>query len=160
MTPNEKTKVLIEALPYIERYHNKTVVIKLGGNAMSEIRNATEDIAFLKRIGIKEIDKELKKLGIAPKFINGLRYTDEKIIKAVEKIFQRINKRIVGKLKSKGVKTISAVNCIDVRQKSKDLGLVGEITKIDKDKLLKHLASGYVPVISPIGIGKQNQRYK
>jgi len=168
MTPNEKTKVLIEALPYIERYHNKTVVIKLGGNAMSEIRNATEDIAFLKRIGIKvvvvhgggpEIDKELKKLGIAPKFINGLRYTDEKIIKAVEKIFQRINKRIVGKLKSKGVKTISAVNCIDVRQKSKDLGLVGEITKIDKDKLLKHLASGYVPVISPIGIGKQNQRY-
>ena len=168
MTPNEKTKVLIEALPYIERYHNKTVVIKLGGNAMSEIRNATEDIAFLKRIGIKvvvvhgggpEIDKELKKLGIAPKFINGLRYRDEKIIKAVEKIFQRINKRIVGKLKSKGVKTISAVNCIDVRQKSKDLGLVGEITKIDKDKLLKHLASGYVPVISPIGIGKQNQRY-
>ena len=168
MTPNEKTKVLIEALPYIERYHNKTVVIKLGGNAMSEIRNATEDIAFLKRIGIKvvvvhgggpEIDKELKKLGIAPKFINGLRYTDEKIIKAVEKIFQRINKRIVGKLKSKGVKTISAVNCIDVRQKSKDLGLVGEITKIVKDKLLKHLASGYVPVISPIGIGKQNQRY-
>src|SRR3989338_1272394 len=168
MTPNEKTKVLIEALPYIERYHNKTVVIKLGGNAMSEIRNATEDIAFLKRIGIKvvvvhgggpEIDKELKKLGIAPKFINGLRYTDEKIIKAVEKIFQRINKRIVGKLKSNGVKTISAVNCIDVRQKSKDLGLVGEITKIDKDKLLKHLASGYVPVISPIGIGKQNQRY-
>ena len=82
MTPNEKTKALIEALPYIERYHNKTVVIKLGGNAMSEIKNAAEDIAFLKRMGINvvvvhgggpEIDKELKKMGIIPKFIGGLR---------------------------------------------------------------------------------------
>ena len=70
MTPNEKTKVLIEALPYIERYDNKIVVIKLGGNAMSEIKNAAEDIAFLKRMGINgvvghgggpEIDRELKK---------------------------------------------------------------------------------------------------
>ena len=168
MNANEKTRILIEALPYIKRYDGKIVIIKLGGNAMNVINNATEDIAFLKRMGIKvvvvhgggpEIDKELKKMGIIPKFINGLRYTDEKSIKAVEKVFHRINKRIVNRLKSKGVKAVSAINCINVKQKSKELGLVGEITKVDKHKLLKHLDSGYVPVTSPLGIGKENQKY-
>lgn len=168
MTPNEKTKVLIEALPYIERYDNKIVVIKLGGNAMPEIKNAAEDIAFLKRMGIRvvvvhggspEIDRELKKMGIAPKFINGLRYTDEKIIKAVEKVFRRVNKRITKMLKSKGVKAIDAVNCTNARQKSKDLGLVGEITQVDRQKLVKYLDSDCVPVVSPMGIGKNSQKY-
>lgn len=168
MNANEKTRILTEALPYIKRYDNKIVVIKLGGNAMNEINNATEDIAFLKRMGIKivvvhgggpEIDKELKKMNIIPKFINGLRYTDEQVIKTVEKVFHRINKRIVGRLKSKSVKAIGATNCINVKQKSKELDLVGEITKIDRHKLLKYLDSGHVPVISPIGIGKENQKY-
>lgn len=168
MTPNEKTKVLIEALPYIEKYDNKIVVIKLGGNAMPEIKNAAEDIAFLKRTGIKvvvvhgggpEIDRELKKNGMTPKFINGLRYTDEKIIKAVEKVFHRINKKVVYRLKSKRVKAIDAINCIKARQKSQELGLVGEITKVDRQKLAKHLDSDHVPVISPIGIGANNKKY-
>mgnify|MGYP001578576835 CR=1 FL=1 len=168
MTPNEKTKVLIEALPYIEKYDNKTVVIKLGGNAMPEIKNATEDIAFLNRMGIKvavvhgggpEIDKELKKMGIIPKFINGLRCTDEKVIKAVEKVFRRINKRITRMLKQKGVKAIDAMSCIKARQKSQELGLVGEITSVDKKKLARCLDSGHVPVISPIGIGQNSQKY-
>lgn len=168
MTPNEKTKVLIEALPYIERYHNKTVVIKLGGNAMSETKNAAEDIAFLKRMGINvvvvhgggpEIDKELKKMNITPKFINGLRYTDEKVIKAVEKVFHRINKRVTKRLKSKGVKAIDAIGCIKAKQKSQELGLVGEITKIDKQKLTKYLDLDYVPVVSPLCIGKNHQKY-
>ena len=168
MTPNEKTRVLIEALPYIERYNNKIVVIKLGGNAMSEIKNAAEDIAFLKRMGIKvvvvhgggpEIDKELKKMNITPKFINGLRYTDEKVIKAVEKVFHRINKRMRNRLKSKGVKAINATGYIKARQKLQELGLVGEIIRIDKQKLAKYLDLDYVPVVSPLGIGTGNQKY-
>ena len=168
MTPNEKTKVLIEALPYMEKYDDKTVVIKLGGNAMPEIKNAAEDIAFLKRTGINvvvvhgggpEIDRELKKMGIAPKFINGLRHTDEKVIKAVEKVFHRINKRIANRLKSKGVRAVEVINCISARQKSRELGLVGEITKVDRHKLAKYLDSGHVPVISPVGIGKNSQKY-
>lgn len=168
MTPNEKTKVLIEALPYIERYDNKIVVIKLGGNAMSEIKNATEDIAFLNRMGIKvvvvhgggpEIDRELKKISITPKFINGLRYTDEKVLKAVEKVFHRINKRIVNRLKSKGVKAINAMGCIKAKQKSEELGLVGNITKVDRQKLMKSLDSDHVPVISPTGIGGNGIKY-
>lgn len=168
MTPSEKTKVLIEALPYIERYDGRIVVIKLGGNAMSEIKNATEDIAFLNRMGIKvvvvhgggpEIDRELKKMGITPKFINGLRHTDEKVIKAVEKVFHRINKRLVNRLKSKGVKATSATGCIKAKQKSEELGLVGRITRIDRQKLMRSLDSGHVPVISPTGIGAGGQRY-
>lgn len=168
MTPNEKIRVLIEAMPYIERYRDKIVVIKLGGNAMPEINNAAEDIAFLRRVGIKiivvhgggpEIDKELKKLGIIPKFINGLRYTDEKIIKVVEKVFRKINKRIVNGLKSIGVKSTDASGCIKVKQKSLELGLVGEITKIEKKKIMEYLNLGYTPAISPLGMGIDNKKY-
>ena len=168
MTPNEKTKVLIEALPYIEKYHNKIVVIKLGGNAISEINNAAEDVALLKRLGIQpvivhgggpEIDNELKKLKIIPKFINGLRYTDEMIIGVVEKVFFRINKRIVNKLKAKRVKSVNASGCIKVRQKNHELGLVGGITKIDKQKILEHIHSGSIPIISPIGFGNGGKKY-
>jgi len=164
MNANGKTRILIEALPYIKKYDNKIAVIKLGGNAMNEINNAAEDIAFLKRTGMKvvvvhgggpEIDKELKKMSIIPKFINGLRYTDEKVMKAVKKVFHRISKRIIDGLKSKDVKAIGAISCINAKQSSKKLGLVGKITKVDKDKLLKYLGSGHVPVISPIGIGKE-----
>ena len=168
MIPNEKTKILIEALPYIERYNNKIIVIKLGGNAMPEINNTADDIAFLRRVGIKvvvvhgggpEIDKELKKLGIISKFIKGLRHTDENVITAVKKVFHRINKRIVNKLKSKGVKSIDASSCIKVKQKSLELGLVGEITKIEKEKIIGYLNLGYTPVISPLGIGIDNKKY-
>ncbi|MBI2541243.1 acetylglutamate kinase [Candidatus Woesearchaeota archaeon] len=166
MTPNEKTKVLIEALPYIERYHGKIVVIKLGGNAMPEIKNAAEDIAFLRRIGIKvvvvhgggpEIDKELKKLGIIPKFIKGLRHTDEKVMAAVDKVFRRINKRIVKSLNSRYVESVDASGCIRVKQKSPELGLVGEITKIEKNTIMNHLDSDCTPIISPIGIGSKGK---
>ncbi len=170
MTPNEKIKILIEAMPYIEKYNNKIVVIKLGGNAMLEINNAADDIAFLRRVGIKvvvvhgggpEIDKELKKLGIISKFIKGLRYTDENVITAVKKVFNRINKRIVNKLKSKGVKSIDTSGCIKVKQKSLELGLVGEITKIEKKKIIRYLDLGYTPVVSSlgIGIGIDNKKY-
>lgn len=159
---------LTEALPYIEKYKNKVVVIKLGGNAMAEISNTVEDVVLLKRLGIKtiivhgggpEIDKEMKKLKIAPKFINGLRYTDSTTIKIVEKAFNKINKRLVDKLKANGAKSINAAGCIKVKQKSPELGLVGEIIDVDKNKILKILGFGHIPVISPLGIGIDNKKY-
>src|SRR3989338_5867155 len=137
MNLNNKTQVLIEALPYIKKYHGKIVVIKFGGNAMSEIKHVIEDIVLLKHIGIKpvvvhgggpEIDKELKKAKIETKFINGLRYTDNKTI-------------------------------IIVKQKNPKLGLVGEITKINDNKILKIINNGFIPVISPLGIGKGSKHY-
>ena len=168
ITPLKLTKVLSEALPYIEKYNGKTVVIKLGGNTMPELNNAIEDIILLKSIGINpiivhgggpEIDKELKKIKIIPKFINGLRYTDNTIIRVIEIVFDKINKRIVNKLIAHRAKSIKVNNCIKVKQKSRKLGLVGEITEIYKNKILKALKSGSIPVISPVGIGNDCRKY-
>lgn len=168
MNINEKTQVLIEALPYIKKYNNKIVVIKLGGNAMHEIEHAIDDIVLLKHIGIKpivvhggsyEIDKELKKSKITPKFINGLRYTDKVTIKIVQKVFKRINKAIVNIIKAHGAKAINANGLIKTKQKSPELGLVGEIIDIDRERILKMLKLGFIPVISPLGIGNDKRKY-
>jgi len=168
MNLNNKTQVLIEALPYIKKYHGKIVVIKFGGNAMSEMRHVIEDIMLLKHIGIKpvvvhgggpEIDKELKKSKINTRFINGLRYTDNKIIKIVEKVFLKINQGIVSNLKSHGAKAINAAEIIKVKQKNPKLGLVGEITKVDNNKILKIINNDFIPVISPLGTGNGSKRY-
>ena len=103
MELNEKTQVLIEALPYFKKYNGKIVVIKFGGDTMSKINFLIEDIVLLKHIGIKpvvvhggglEIDAELKKVGTTPKFINGLRYTDDETIKVVERIFKKYTKKL------------------------------------------------------------------
>lgn len=166
MELKEKTQVLIEALPYIKKYNNKIVVIKFGGNAMSKMEHVIEDIVLLKHIGIKpvvvhgggpEIDEELKKAKIRTKFINGLRYTDNKTIKIVEKVFLKINNEIVSKMSNHGAKSINAKNTIKVRQKNQKLGLVGEIIGIDKNKIVKVINSEFIPVISPLGIG--NKQY-
>lgn len=168
MNLNEKTRVLIEALPYIKKYKNKIVVIKFGGNAMPEIKGVIEDLILLNHIGIKpvivhggspEIDKELKKLKIATRFVNGLRYTDEEAIKVVERVLERINGQIVAYIRSHGAKAVNANGRIKARQKSKELGLVGEITGIEKGSMLEDIRSGLIPVISPIGIGSDGKKY-
>lgn len=168
MNLNEKTKVLNEALPYIKKYHGKIVVIKFGGNAMSKIEHVIEDIVLLKHIGMKpvvvhgggpEIDNELKKSKIAPKFINGLRYTDKNAIKIVKKVFNKINNEIAANIKSHGAKSLNLHGCIKVKKKSQKLGLVGEITSINKKKIMKTINSGYIPVISPLGIGNDKNSY-
>ena len=164
----EKTKVLIEALPYIKKYNDSIVVIKFGGDAMSKMRHLVEDIVLLKHIGANpivvhgggpEINAELKKAKIKPKFINGLRYTDGFTIKIVEKVFSRINKGIVSDIKMHGAKSMSASGCIKVKQKSHELGLVGEITSVNKQKILKILKAGFIPVISPLGMGNNGKHY-
>ena len=168
MDLNNKTQVLIEALPYIKKYHGKIVVIKFGGNAMSEMKPVIEDIVLLKHIGIKpvvvhgggpEIDKELKKAKIKTRFINGLRHTDDKTMKIVKKVFSKINHDIVSNLKNHGAKAINAPGIIKVKQKSPKLGLVGEITKINNNRILKIINNGFIPVISPLGIGNNNKHY-
>ena len=168
MELNEKTQVLIEALPYFKKYNGKIVVIKFGGDTMSKINFLIEDIVLLKHIGMKpivvhgggpEIDAELKKVSIIPKFINGLRYTDDKTIKVVEQVFKKINKKIVDNISSQGAKSINAAGCIKVKQKNPELGLVGEITKVEKGKIMKLVNSGFIPVISPLGIGNDGKKY-
>lgn len=164
----EKTKVLIEALPYIKKYNGSIVVIKFGGDAMSKMTHLVEDIVLLKHIGANpiiihgggpEINAELKKAKIKPKFINGLRYTDDVTIKIVEKVFSKINKEIVHNITMHGAKSMSVNGCIKVKQKSHELDLVGEIININKRKILKILKSEFIPVISPLGIGNDGKHY-
>ena len=168
MDLNEKTNVLIEALPYIRKFKNKIIVVKLGGDAMSKMEHLMQDIVLLKHIGIKpviihgggpEINTELNKVKITPKFVNGLRYTDDKIIKIVEKVFDKINNEILASIKRHGAKSFSANGCIKVKQKSPELGLVGEIIEINKGSILEITDSGAIPVISPLGIGDDRKYY-
>jgi acetylglutamate kinase len=163
MTPKEKSEVIIEALPYIKKYNNKVVVIKFGGNVITKTKHIIDDIVLLKHIGIKpvvvhgggpELTAELKKSKITPKFIKGLRHTDEKVIKVAEKVFNKINNQIVEKITQQGAKSINANGNIQVKQKNTGLGLVGEITEINKNKLMGIIDSGVIPVISPLGKGK------
>jgi len=164
----KKAQFLSEALPYTKQYKNKIVVIKFGGNALSKIGHVIEDIVLLKHIGIKpiiihgagsEIDTELRKIKIKPKFIKGLRYTDSKTIKVVEEVFNRINNEIVFNVIKRGAKSINANGYIKVKQKSPELGLVGEITDIGTDSITRLIDSSFIPVISPIGIGGDGKSY-
>lgn len=168
MDLSEKAGILIEALPYIKKYQNKKVVIKFGGNAMDEMMHVIEDIVLLKSLGIKpivvhgggpEVDAEMQKMKIEPKFINGLRYTNESIIKVVERVFNKINSEIVSNIKAHNAKSVNANGHIKVKQKDEKLGLVGEITEINKDAILKLVNRSYVPVISPLGKGEDGKTY-
>ena len=165
---NEKTQVLIEALPYIKKYRGKIVVIKFGGNAMNEMEHVIEDIVLLKSIGMSpvvvhgggpEVDIEMKKLGITPKFVNGLRYTDEKTMKIAEKVFTKINDSIVKSINMHHAKAINAKRHIKVKQKSKELGLVGDIIGIGAAKLRSLIDSSFIPVISPLGKDAKGQAH-
>ncbi len=165
---NEKTQVLIEALPYIKKYGNKIVVIKFGGNAMNKISHLIEDIVLLKSIGMNpvvvhgggpEVDAELKKRSIIPEFIGGLRYTDQTTMEIAEKVFNKLNDTIVESIAAHGAKSMNANGYIKVKQKSKKLGLVGDIVSIDKNKLLSFIAADFIPVISPLGKDKDGEIY-
>ncbi|WP_324843340.1 acetylglutamate kinase [Helicobacter aurati] len=169
----EKAAILIEALPYIQLFRGKMVVIKYGGSAMDneELKKSLiRDIALLKSVGFrpiivhgggKEIDKWLKIAGIERKFQDGLRITDEPTMEIAEMVLNKIGKEIVGLLSEFGIHSCGLSgkdgHMLQVLPKDKEkLGFVGEITKVDSlliDSILQH---DFIPVISPIGIGNVN----
>jgi acetylglutamate kinase len=179
----KKAGILIEALPYIQKLNGKTVVIKYGGNAMinEELKNSVmEDITLLKYIGLNpvvvhgggpDITKTLEKLEIKSKFINGLRVTDILTMEVAQMVLVgKTNKEIVSRLNQKGGKAIGLCgidgNLIECEQlkttvdgNEVDIGYVGEITNINS-KVLELIAKDeYIPVVAPIGIGKDGQSY-
>jgi acetylglutamate kinase len=160
MNPHDKAEIFMQALPYFRKYSGKIVVIKFGGNVLSKIDDIVEDIVFLKLMGIvpivvhgggPNVDSELMKNGITPKFINGLRYTDEKTVKMVGKVFDSINKSIVGKLIAHHAKSETLEDILVVENKDPKLGFVGQVIGIDKKRVLESVNSSYIPVISPLG---------
>jgi len=179
----KKAEILIEALPYIQRLHGKTVVIKYGGNAMinEELKNSVmEDITLLKYIGMNpvvvhgggpDINKMLGRLDIKSEFMNGLRVTDKNTMEVAQMVLVgNTNKEIVSLINQKGGKAIGLCgidgNLIECEQYKtivdgveKDIGYVGKITGINSRVLELMSRDEYIPVIAPIGIGKDGQSY-
>ena len=175
-----KANILVEALPYIQRFSGKLIVIKYGGNAMLNeelTQKVLQDITLLKYVGVHpivvhgggpEINATLKKLDIPSKFHNGLRITDEQTMEVVQMVLMgKINKEIVSKLNQLGGKGIGLCGKdADLIQVVKappkdgvDLGYVGEVTQINTD-LLHYISSAeYIPVIAPIGVGPDGKSY-
>jgi len=160
MNLHNKTNILMEALPYIKKHNHKIAVIKFGGDVVSSMETIIDDVAMVKHLGMKpvivhgggpSINKALKKANIKYKFVDGLRYTDNKTMKVVKSVFEKINKDIVSKLKYHGIKAVNAKSLIKVKQKNPVLGLVGQITSINSKKILELIKKDFVPVISPLG---------
>lgn len=173
-----KADILINALPYIQRYHGKTVVIKYGGNAMinEEIKRAVmKDIVMLNTIGVKvvlvhgggpEINDMLKRLNIESKFISGLRYTDDATVEVVQMVLAgKVNKSLVAFLGAEGGKAVGLcgmdAGLIQAKklEGDTDLGNVGEITGIDIDVIRDTLDNGYIPVIATVASGDEGKVY-
>jgi len=179
----KKANILIEALPYIQRLAGKTVVIKYGGNAMisEELKNKVmEDITLLKYVGVNpiivhgggpDISEALKVYNVESKFVNGLRYTDEKTMEVAQMVLiGKTNKDIVSHLNMKGGNAvgISGIDgkLIECERYTKtpdgeeiDVGSVGEIININTDVLEKLANDAFIPVVAPIGIGKNGESY-
>ena len=173
-----RSQILIDALPHIQKYHDKIVVVKYGGNAMTnaELKEAVmSDIVLLSEVGIKvvlvhgggpEINAMLKRVGIESKFINGLRYTDAETIDIVKMVLcGKVNKELVSHLIQHGGKALGMcgidgqmILCHKI-EGDVDLGFVGEIDKVNTTPILDALEKGYIPVISTVACDEKGQTY-
>lgn len=186
-TAEDKAAVLVEALPYIQEFFGKTIVIKYGGNAMvnDELKEKVmQDIALMKYVGIKvvivhgggpEITQFLKKVGKESSFVSGLRVTDEETVEIAEMVLDgKVNSEIVNLLNRRGVRAVGLsgkdadliqaekklATVYEDGQKSKvDIGYVGKAKKIDIRIVKDLIAQNYVPVIAPIGVGENGESY-
>ncbi len=178
ITNKLRSQILIDALPYIQKYHDKIVVVKYGGNAMTNdhLKEAVmSDIVLLTEVGIKvvlvhgggpEINAMLKKVGIESKFIGGLRYTDKDTIDIVKMVLTgKVNKELVSALQLHGGKALGLCGCdgqmiiAEKLQGDVDLGYVGEIKKVTTKPILDALNNGYVPIISTVATSENGQAY-
>ncbi|MCX5677886.1 MAG: acetylglutamate kinase [Candidatus Omnitrophica bacterium] len=173
----KKSEVLIEALPHIKKFFEKTIVIKYGGSSVDERGldpAILEDIMFMNYAGMRPvivhgggpyISKMMKKAGIEPKFIGGRRYTDDKSLAIIERALGTINGKIVNALKSMGAKAFGISgreNGLIRVKKIKgdiDLGYVGEVTSVDTTVIRRLIRDNIIPVIYPLGMGRDHHVY-
>ncbi len=166
-----KANVLIEALPYIQQFNNKIVVVKYGGSAMLDEKlqqDVIKDVALLKLVGMqpiivhgggKEISKWVGLLGKEAKFVQGLRVTDAETMEVAEMVLSKVNKRLVQMLEQLGVKAAGicgkdggTLKCEKKYANGEDIGFVGNITDVDTNLIDTLLVNDYIPVIAPIGM--------
>ena len=174
----EKAEVLIEALPYIQRFNRKIIVVKYGGSAMLDEnlkRQVIEDVTLLKLVGFKpiivhgggkDISKWVEKSGMEPEFINGLRKTDAATMEIAEMVLNRVNKSLVQKVQVLGVNVVGISGkdggLLKVEKKysdGKDIGYVGEITEVNPKVLYDLLEKDFLPIVCPIGMDDKFDTY-
>lgn len=174
----DKAEVLIEALPYIQKFNRKVIVVKYGGSAMVDEnlkKRVIEDVTLLKLVGFKpiivhgggkEISRWVSKVGMEPKFINGLRVTDEPTMELAEMVLGKVNKELVQMVESLGVRAIGLsgkdgglLNVTKKYSNGEDIGYVGEVQKVNADILWDLLDKDFLPIVCPIGLDDSFHTY-
>lgn len=174
----KKAEVLIEALPYIQQFNRKIIVVKYGGSAMSDEeleKNVIKDVTLLKLVGFKPIivhgggkaiSRWVEKVGKKPEFINGLRVTDEETMEIAEMVLGRVNKKLVSMVEELGVSAVGISGkdggLLQVEKKysdGQDIGFVGDVKKVNPKLLYDLIDSDYLPIVSPVGLDENCQTY-
>lgn len=174
----KKAEILIEALPYIQKFNRKIIVVKYGGSAMSNEelkRNVIQDVTLLKLVGFKpiivhgggkEISRWVGKVGKEAEFVNGLRVTDAETMEIAEMVLGKVNKSLVTLVQELGVKAMGISGkdggLLTVEKKysdGKDIGYVGEITKVDPKILYDMLEKDFLPIVAPVGLDENFETY-
>ncbi len=173
-----KASVLIEALPYIQKYNRKIIVVKYGGSAMTDVelqKKVIADVTLLKLVGFKpiivhgggkEISRWVDKVGKTPEFVNGLRVTDAETMEIAEMVLGKVNKSLVSMVQELGVKAVGISGkdggLLKVDKKlagGKDIGFVGDIKSVDTKILYDLLEKDFLPIVAPIGLDENFQTY-
>lgn len=174
----EKAEVLIEALPYIQRFNRKIIVVKYGGSAMSNEelqKNVIKDVTMLKLVGFKpiivhgggkEISRWVSKVGKEAEFVNGLRVTDAETMEIAEMVLNKVNKSLVAMVQELGVKAVGISGkdggLLKVDKKyadGRDIGFVGEIKEVNPKVLYDLLEKDFLPIVAPVGFDDSFQSY-
>ena len=174
----QKAEVLIEALPYIQRFNRKIIVVKYGGSAMSNEelqKNVIKDVTLLKLVGFKpiivhgggkEISRWVGKVGKEAQFVNGLRVTDEETMEIAEMVLNKVNKSLVTMVQELGVRAVGVSGkdggLLKVEKKyadGQDIGYVGDVTQVDPKVLYDLLENDFLPIVAPIGLGSDYHTY-
>lgn len=174
----DKAEVLIEALPYIQRFNRKIVIVKYGGSAMVDEelkRNVIKDVVLLKLVGFKpiivhgggkEISRWVGKVGMEPQFINGLRVTDADTMEVAEMVLGKVNKELVALVQSLGVKAVGISGkdggLLKVEKKlsdGQDIGYVGDVKEVNPKILYDLLEKDFLPIVFPVGMDEDFHTY-
>ena len=178
LEPMQKAAVLIEALPYIQRFNRKIVVVKYGGSAMVDEnlkKQVIQDVVLLKLVGFKpiivhgggkEISRWVGKVGMEPHFVGGLRVTDEPTMEIAEMVLNKVNKSLVQLVNELGVKAVGIsgkdgmmLRCRKKYSGGEDIGYVGEVTEVDPQIIYDLLEKDFLPIICPTGFDEEFKTY-
>ena len=178
LEPMQKAAVLIEALPYIQRFNRKIVVVKYGGSAMVDEelkKKVIQDVVLLKLVGFKpiivhgggkEISRWVGKVGMEPHFVNGLRVTDEPTMEIAEMVLNKVNKSLVQLVNELGIKAVGIsgkdgmmLKCHKKLSKGGDIGFVGEVDEVDPQVIYDLLEKDFLPIICPVGLDDEFNTY-